>query len=64
MKWKDKRYSATRSSFSGGIRLNEHRETECPSNYIPSKDTDVLWKPHLQVLDALSLVTLRFNLNA
>ena len=56
MKWEDDRYSATRSGMSGGVRYNEHRETECPSNYVASKDTDVLWKPHLQVLDTLSLV--------
>ena len=60
VKWEDKRFIGKRKS--GGNfddeTYNEHRQTECPSNHVPYEDvyTLQLWKPQLQVLNALEVV--------
>ena len=56
--WEDKRYMKKKTGIGNVGRYNEHRQTECPSNHITYEDTKQLWRPYLQVLDALTLVNL------
>ena len=42
---------------------NQHRKSECPSNHVSFDDTVQLWKPFIQVLDALEVVMLARHTN-
>ena len=58
MRWEDGRYAGKKNSFQSGY-YNEHRKTGCPSNHIPYEDTITLWRPNLQLLNALKLVMIK-----
>ena len=62
LRWEDRRLTGSVNSFVQGDSIvqtyNEHRKSECPSNHVPYDDTAQVWKPYIQVLNALEVVML------